>query len=226
MTNTSSPALPITVDGETVQIGEKVVNLYGVLSYLDEGNPDWLVLTTFNLSEDELAAILDFADTQPELAGHIARRQQDEFNQRVLTALHGTYRLSRNEYALISVMPLLGGLFLGLSLTSASTTAAGDHSAGVVVGGLLLVLGILALYTGYKTRYTFDGQTISCGQIFFTKHAWSVPYATIDMLRTECSQHLEYLHITTTFGKAYHVHCIETIKAVIDHLPEPDKYLI
>jgi hypothetical protein len=226
MTDTSSSGLVVTIRNEVIQIGEKPVNLYGILSYLEEDWPDSLVLTTFNLSEAELSAILEFAETHTELAEQIADRQQDDFNQRLLTALRGTYRVSKREYALIAVMPVLGSIFLGIGIASSRTSHIQDVSVAIGMGVFCLVMGMLALYIGYKTRYTFDGNTITYRRIFFAKTGWSIHYTSIDTVRLKRSQHWEYLQITTNDGQEHTVRCIDTIKAVIDDLPEPDKYLI
>jgi hypothetical protein len=54
----------------------------------------------------------------------------------------------------------------------------------------------------------------------------SLPLALISGYLLKRSQHWEYLQITTNDGLEHTVRCIDTIKAVIDGLPEPDKYLI
>jgi len=213
MTDTASSGFAVTLRNGGIQIGEKPVNLYGILSYLEDDWPDSLVLTTFNLNEDELSAILDFAETHTELAEQIADRQQDDFNQRLFTALRGTYRLSQKEYGLIAVMPLLGSIFLSLGLASICMTHTEDIYVAIGVGVFCLVVGMLALYVGYKTRYIFDGNTITYGRIFFAKTAWSLPYASIDTVRLKRSQHWEYLQITTRDGADHTVRCIDTIKA-------------
>lgn len=224
----SITAAPVaTVRGGGVSIGEKDINIYGILSYLDDDWPEDLVQYTFDLTEAELEAILTLEKAQPDLLDQIADRQREEFNQRLLTSLHGTHGMRWEEYSLPFLLSVV--LFPAMLIASLySHGSKGELGDYFFIGILLLMNVISILYTirCYKNSYTFDGCNIIDHQILRAQPDTTIPYSEIDTMRSAANQHYRFLRITTKDGKTYDIQRIKSIQECINSMPEEDQYLL